>query len=116
MVGSPQCMKNAQNNKTKNIIETTTAIKQLISHGELVEPFKNLFKISADWIQSLPRKKRGKKKKNYTAQNFLVICMSKENTEISLWRQKSHHPAAWRVGFAEGSEILLSSFILKKEY
>lgn len=63
MVGSPQCMKNAQNNKTKNIIETTTAIKQLISHGELVEPFKNLFKISADWIQSLPRKKREKKKK-----------------------------------------------------
>lgn len=35
---------------------------------------------------------------------------------LEMCRQKSHHPGSWRVGFAEGSEILLSLFLFKKEY
>lgn len=54
------CMKNAQSYKIKNVIEMTTVINQLISHGELVGPFKNFFK---SWqIQFYPSLKSSEKK------------------------------------------------------
>lgn len=56
-------MENTQNNKIKNVTEMPTVIKQLISHCELVGPFKNFLK---SWqIQFYPCLKSSEK--TYTA-------------------------------------------------
>lgn len=56
-------MENTQNNKIKNVTEMPTVIKQLISHCELVGPFKNFLK---SWqIQFYPSLKSSEK--TYTA-------------------------------------------------